>query len=42
MKIGYARVSSLKQNLNKQIEVLEEFGSEKVFREKRVGATINQ
>lgn len=42
MKIGYARVSSLDQNLNRQIEVLEEFGAEKVFREKRSGATINE
>lgn len=41
MKIGYARVSSLDQNLNRQIEVLEEFGAEKVFREKRSGATVN-
>ncbi|WP_031545160.1 recombinase family protein [Salinicoccus luteus] len=42
MKIGYARVSSLDQNLNRQIEVLEEFGTEKVFREKRSGATVNE
>ena len=42
MKIGYSRVSSLDQNLNRQIEVLEEFGAEKVFREKRSGATVNE
>src|SRR5699024_1243654 len=42
MKIGYARVSSLDQNLNRQIEVLEEFGAEKVFREKRSGATVKE
>lgn len=42
MKIGYARVSSLDQNLNRQIEVLEEFGAEKVFREKRSGATVDE
>jgi len=42
MKIGYARVSSLDQNLNRQIEVLEEFGAEKVFREKKSGATVNE
>lgn len=42
MKIGYARVSSLDQNLNRQIEVLEKFGTEKVFREKRSGATVNE
>jgi len=42
MKIGYARVSSLDQNLNRQIEVLEEFGAEKDFREKKSGATVNE
>lgn len=42
MNIGYARVSSLDQNLNRQIEVLEEFGAEKVFKEKRSGATVNE
>ena len=35
-------MSSLDQNLNRQIEVLEEFGAEKVFREKRSGATVNE
>ncbi len=35
-------MSSLDQNLNRQIEVLEEFGTEKVFREKRSGATVNE
>src|SRR5699024_8736121 len=42
MKIGYARVSSLDQNLNRQIEVLEECGAEKDFREKKSGATVNE
>jgi len=42
MKIGYARVSSLDQNLNRQIEVLEAFGAEKVFKEKRSGATVDE
>ena len=41
MKIGYAQVSSLNQDLNRQIEVLEEFGAEMVFKEKRSGAIID-
>lgn len=39
MKIGYARVSSLGQSLDSQIEKLLAFGCEKVFQEKRSGAT---
>lgn len=39
MKIGYARVSSLGQSLDTQIEKLTAFGCEKVFQEKRSGAT---
>lgn len=42
MKIGYARVSSLNRNLNRQIEMLEEFGAEKIFKEKRSGATVDE
>lgn len=34
MIIGYARVSSKEQNLNRQIKELEEFGCEKIFTEK--------
>lgn len=41
MKIGYARVSSVDQNIHRQIEVLEAFGAEKTFREKQSGATVN-
>ena len=41
MKIGYARVSSVDQNIHRQIEVLEVFGAEKIFREKQSGATVN-
>lgn len=41
MKIGYARVSSVDQNIHRQIEVLEAFGAEKIFREKQSGATLN-
>jgi len=39
MKVGYARVSSLGQSLDTQIEKLTAFGCEKVFQEKRSGAT---
>ena len=39
MKIGYARVSSVGQSLDAQIEKLTAFGCEKVFQEKRSGAT---
>lgn len=41
MKIGYARVSSVDQNIHRQIEVLEAFGAEKFFKEKQSGATVN-
>ena len=37
MKIGYARVLSLNQNLNRQIEVLEEFGAEKDLEKRNLG-----
>lgn len=39
MKIGYARVSSRGQSLETQVEKLTSFGCEKVFQEKRSGAT---
>jgi DNA invertase Pin-like site-specific DNA recombinase len=39
MKVGYARVSSLGQSLDTQIEKLTAFGCEKMFQEKRSGAT---
>ena len=39
MKVGYARVSSQGQSLDTQIEKLEAFGCEKVFQEKRSGAS---
>lgn len=42
MKIGYARVSSLGQSLDTQIEKLEAFGCEKVFQEKRSGASTDK
>lgn len=37
MKIGYARVSSMGQNLQSQIEALEKAGCEKIFMEKKSG-----
>lgn len=37
MKIGYARVSSTDQNLERQMEALERAGAEKIFREKMSG-----
>jgi DNA invertase Pin-like site-specific DNA recombinase len=39
MKVGYARVSSQGQSLDTQIEKLTAFGCEKVFQEKRSGAS---
>ena len=39
MKVGYARVSSVGQNLESQIRILEEYGCEKIFQEKRSGTT---
>ena len=37
MKIGYARVSSVGQNLDSQIEALEKAGCQKIFTEKKSG-----
>ena len=37
MKVGYARVSSVGQNLQSQIESLEAVGCEKIFTEKKSG-----
>ena len=34
MKVGYARVSSIGQNLQSQIDALEAYGCEKIFQEK--------
>lgn len=39
-KIGYARVSSTGQNLDRQIELLEHAGADKIFMEKQSGAKI--
>lgn len=40
MKVGYARVSTSSQNLDRQIEALKEFGCEKIFEEKMSGKNI--
>ena len=37
MKIGYARVSTEEQNLNRQLDMLNEVGCEKIFEEKISG-----
>ena len=39
-KIGYARVSSTGQNLDRQIELLKKAGAIKIFKEKQSGAEI--
>lgn len=40
MKIAYARVSTVDQSLDRQIENLKNFGAEKIFTEKKSGASI--
>ena len=40
-KIGYARVSSVGQSLEVQIEQLKQFGCDKIFTEKRTGTTTD-
>lgn len=42
MKIGYARVSTIDQNLDLQIEALEKGGCEKIYQEKISGTTKNR
>ena len=39
MKVGYARVSSIGQNLQSQIDALEAYGCEKIFQEKVSGTS---
>ncbi|PIC85865.1 recombinase [Sporosarcina sp. P20a] len=42
MKIGYVRVSTQRQNVNRQIEKLKEFGCEEIFIDKRTGANFDR
>lgn len=42
MKIGYARVSSLDQNLDRQLESLQKAGCQKIFQEKISGKNIER
>lgn len=42
MIIGYARVSSVDQNLNRQLEQLNAYGCEKIYQEKTSGATTER
>lgn len=42
MKVAYARVSTLDQNLERQIEVFRKFGAEKIFTEKLSGKNISE
>ena len=39
MKVGYARVSSVSQNLDSQLKSLNEYGCEKIFQEKVSGTS---
>ena len=40
MIVGYARVSSIDQNLERQLENLKSFGAEKIFTEKQSGKSV--
>lgn len=42
MKVAYARVSSIDQSLERQIQEFEKLGAEKIFIEKKSGATVEQ
>lgn len=40
VKIGFARVSTLQQDLNEQIRILQEYGCKKIFSGKHSGVSI--
>lgn len=42
MKVGYARVSTVDQNLDRQLEALENAGAEKIFQEKMSGKNMTE
>lgn len=42
MIIGYARVSTKEQNLDRQIKDVEDYGCEKIFLEKQSGKNFNR
>ena len=42
MRVGYARVSSMDQNLDRQIEALKKAGAEKIFEEKMSGKSMTE
>ncbi|EPH91791.1 putative transposon DNA-invertase Bin3 [Enterococcus faecalis F01966] len=42
LKVAYARVSSIDQNLERQIQEFKKLGAEKIFVEKKSGASIEQ
>lgn len=42
MKVAYARVSALDQNLDRQIQELKKLDAEKIFIEKQSGANIEK
>lgn len=42
LKVAYARVSSIDQNLERQIQEFKKLGAEKIFIEKKSGASIEQ
>lgn len=40
MIIGYTRVSSISQNLERHLKILKKFGVKKIFTEKQYGKSI--
>lgn len=42
MKVGYIRVSTVEQNIGRQVKSLEEYGCEKVFIDRKTGANLER